>query len=310
MKLPPLEAVRYFEAAARHLSFTLAAEELFVSQSAVSQKVIQLEERLGYKLFYRKPRQLLLTERGSQLLPLVSSALNQIHDAFHNTSQADQEAVLRLCCQPSFASCWLLPLLSDFYQRFPDTVVNLVASLNQPDSNHNCFDISLSHGFGDQPQMLQKELFRDYIYPVATPELVERYQLDDLSNLAHVPLLHDSQPQAKLSTSWQRWLMEHQLQHIDTSKGYSFNRADLVVNAALAGQGVALGRHVLVAQQVAKGNLVPLTRKVTPDQSVYLVCQKGLLEHKQVAEFIDWIERVSRNFEHECDINKLMAKAI
>lgn len=308
MNLPPLEAVRFFEVAARHLSFTLAAEELFVSQSAVSQKVIQLESRLGYKLFIRQPRQLLLTDKGRELQPIVSAALKQLHDAFETVDRQISTRSLRLICQPSFASCWMIPTLGRFYSDFPDVVVNLIASLNESDVDENSLDITICHGFGDQPKMLQKELFRDYIYPVATPELIEKYQLYDLTNLAKAPLLHDSLPQAKLSTSWESWLTDHKLTHVDASKGYSFNKADFVINAALAGQGVALTRHVLVARQVAEGHLIPLTNTPIPDQRVYLVCLKSLLKHKEVSQFIDWIESESMNFEKQFGVNKLLGK--
>ncbi len=308
MKLPPLESVRYFETAARHLSFTLAAEELFVSQSAVSQKIIQLEERLGFKLFERRPRQLVLTEKGRQILPLVSLALEQIHDAFYPKKNESGARSLQLYCLPSFASLWLLPFLKSFYLQWPEIEVDLMAELTPPEVDSSKVRISITHGFGDEPQMLQKELFRDYIYPVAAPELVERFQLRNLENLHKVPLLHDSLPQAKLSTSWQRWLLDNDCHNVKANSGYRYNKADLVVNAALSGQGVALARHVLVAQEVAKGNLVPLTNRMTPDESVYIVCLKKHLEKQEVKKFFDWIEQVSHQFEHQFNINGLLSQ--
>lgn len=162
MKLPPLEAVRYFEASARHLSFTLAAEELFVSQSAVSQKVILLEERLGYKLFERKPRQLTLTEKGKQLFPVVNEALNQLHDGFNNLQAVSNTKSIQVYCMPSFATQWLMPLLSQFKAAHPHVELNLVVDIKEPTFNNDRLDIAINHGFGDQPQMIQKELFRDY----------------------------------------------------------------------------------------------------------------------------------------------------
>ncbi|WP_089139621.1 LysR substrate-binding domain-containing protein [Vibrio rumoiensis] len=306
MKLPPLEAVRYFEVSARHLSFTLAAEELFVSQSAVSQKVILLEERLGYKLFERKPRQLTLTEKGKQLFPVVNEALNQLHDGFNNLQALSNTRAIQVYCMPSFATQWLMPLLSQFKATHPHIELNLVADIKEPTFNSGRLDIAINHGFGDKPQMIQKELLRDYIYPVATPEMIETYQLHDLNNLNKVTLLHDSVPQAKLSTSWQKWLLDNNIKHVDARNGYRYNQADLIISAAQSGQGVALARHVLVAKKVATGKLLPLINDVTPDQSVYLTYLKKWSENPEMIFFIKWLEGKSREFEYNYHVNRLV----
>ncbi|WP_051333721.1 transcriptional regulator GcvA [Aliagarivorans marinus] len=298
LKLPPLEALRYFEAAARHLSFTAAADELCISQSAVSQKVIQLEERLGYKLFERKPRQLLLTQRGATLYPAVNAALLQIHDTLNDLNQSHQLSPVELFCMPSFASRWLLPRLSDFNQRYPEVVLHLNAQVSEPNFYQQQVDIGICHGVGDHPALEQVRLFRDYIYPVASPEYLESHPVNTPGDLQRCTLLHDALPQARLATSWQSWLNAIGMSEIDCSRGYRFNQADHIVRAALSGQGVALARHALVAREVAKGRLVPLLDHVIEDGAVYLVCLRKLLARPQIQAFISWIRSQAEEFEN------------
>ncbi|MGB5446319.1 MAG: transcriptional regulator GcvA [Psychromonas sp.] len=307
-RLPPLEALRYFECAARHLNFTLAAQELCVSQSAVSQKIIQLEECLSYKIFERKPRQLRLTDNGEQLFHSVHLALNQIRDTVNTIESRKQIRRLEIYCMPSFASRWLMPCINDFHQNHPNIDLNLVANLSEPNFHNEEVDIGICHGIGDQPSMVQKLLFRDYIYPVASPELLKRVSLKTPEDLSKVTLLHDSLPQAKLSTSWHRWLSELNIKGVDHNSGNRFNQADLVVQAAIDGQGVALGRHALVAREVAKGRLVPIFNHVIEDDGVYLVCLKKLIERPQVGHFIDWMKQQAQIFESQFNINNIIQK--
>ena len=306
LRLPPLESLRYFEAAARHLSFTQAAQELCVSQSAVSQKVIQLEERLGYKLFERRTRQLLLTENGATLYPVVHAALIQIRDTLSEIESSSRMSKLTVYCMPSFASRWLMPRLHDFHIKHPNIDLHLVAELTEPNFHNEIVDIGICHGMGDQPAMEQRLLFRDYVYPVASPELLQQQPLNNPQDLTDTVLIHDSLPQAKLSTSWQRWLAERGVREVDCSSGYRFNQADLIVQAAIDGRGVALGRHVLVAREVQRGRLVPLFNDHERDDGVYLVCLKKLLDRPQVAAFFSWMQTQADQFTEEMGVEKML----
>ncbi|WP_409421914.1 transcriptional regulator GcvA [Pseudaeromonas sp. ZJS20] len=308
IRLPPLESLRFFEAAARHLSFTLAAQELCVSQSAVSQKVIQLEERLGYKLFERRVRQLLLTEQGAKLYPVIHASLIEIRDSLSEIESQGQMSKLTVYCMPSFASSWLMPRLHDFHINHPNIDVYLVAELAEPNFHNEIIDIGICHGIGDQPAMEQQLLFWDYVYPVASPELLAQTPLPTPRALANTVLLHDSLPQAKLSTSWQRWLVEHGVRDVDCGSGYRFNQADLIVRAALDGRGVALGRHVLVAKEVERGRLVPLFDDFQRDDGVYVVCLKKLMHRPQVAAFFSWLQQQARQFESELEVSALLTR--
>ncbi|SBT14074.1 transcriptional regulator GcvA [Vibrio celticus] len=307
LRLPPLEALRYFEAAARHLSFTLAAQELCVSQSAVSQKVIQLEQRLNFKLFERKPRQLTLTINGEHLYLSVQLALLQIRDTLSDIDSKDQMTRLEVYCMPSFASRWLMPCLSSFYQNNPKIDLLISASFSEPNFRNEDVDIGICHGVGDQPSMEQTLLFRDYIYPVASPSLLAKLPLRTPEDLRKTVLLHDSLPQAKLSTSWQRWFSDLGVSRVDCNAGYSFNQADLIVQAAIDGQGVALGRHSLVARDVAAGKLVPLFGHALEDDGVYLVCLKKLTSRPQIQRFSHWMRQQAKEFETRYSVDSILS---
>ena len=305
MKLPPLEALRYFEVVARHLSFTQAADELCVSQSAVSQKILLLENRLGYKLFHRKPRQLTLSREGSELLRHVILAFDQLQQAMQHISDIQQIRSIDLYCMPSMASCWLMPYLQDLYVTCPEISLNLVVDTCEPNFRDDAIDVALCHGYGDMPSMLKQFLLHDYIYPVVSKSLFEKYDCDPERCLQQIPLLHDSLPQVKLATSWRQWALYHG-KNIDTQAGHRYNRADLIMQAAIDGQGLALARHVLVARDVAAGKLVPLYPDSIQDQSVYLVCQKALLEKPHVHQFIELIVAKAKSFEQEYSVDKLL----
>lgn len=307
-RLPPLEALRYFECAARHLNFTLAAKELCVSQSAVSQKIIQLEERLGYKVFERKPRLLRLTESGEQLFQTVHHSLNQIRNTINSLETHQEIHRLDVYCMPAFASRWLMPYINNFHQANPKIDLNLVAQFAEPNFSSKEVDVGICHGIGFQNTLEQQLLFRDYIYPVASPDLLEKVSLKVPEDLSKTILLHDSLPHAKLSSSWSSWLTEFNVKGIDHNAGNKFNQADLIVQAAIDGQGVALGRHALVAREIAKGRLIPLFNKFTESESVYLVYPKASLERPQVLHFINWVKEQAQRFDGQHNINKILRK--
>ncbi|MGO3344517.1 MAG: LysR substrate-binding domain-containing protein [Marinomonas sp.] len=178
-----------------------------------------------------------------------------------------------------------MPRLHDFHIKHPQIDLHLVAELNEPNFHKEVVDIGICHGIGDQHALEHTFLFCDYVYPVISSELLQKQPLTQLEDLAKTVLLHDSVPQAKLSTSWSRWLLEHGVCNIDCSSGYRFNQVDLIVRAVLDSRGVALGRHVLVAKEIKRGRLQPLFNDYERDDGVYLVCLKKKKEQPQVAAF-------------------------
>ncbi|HBO38984.1 MAG TPA: hypothetical protein DD638_10010, partial [Pasteurellaceae bacterium] len=239
----------------------------------------------------------------NELLRHVVIAFNQLQTAMQHIAEIQQARAINLYCMPSMASCWLMPQLQDLYQCVPDLSLNLMVDISEPDFLDDSIDMALCHGYGDHPNMVKKFLFQDYIYPVVSRDLFLQYNQDSELCLHHLPLLHDSMPQAKLSTSWQQWAAQHK-KTINTQTGYRYNQADLIMQAAINGQGIALARHVLVARQVAEGKLVPLFPEYTQDQSVYLVCRDTLLQKDHILRFIDWIEDKALSFITDFQIDK------
>jgi LysR family glycine cleavage system transcriptional activator len=207
---------------------------------------------------------------------------------------------------PSFASRWLMPCINDFHKMYPNIDINIEANFLEPNFSNEEVDLGICHGKVEYTSMEQHLLFKDYIYPVASPDLLKNITLETPEDLNKTILLHDSIPQAKLSTSWSRWLSELQIKDVDHNSGYRFNQADLIVQAAIDGQGVALGRHSLVAREIENGRLVPLFGHIVEDGAIYLVCLKKLAERQQVCHFIDWVKQQAKNFEKQHNINKII----
>ena len=196
--------------------------------------------------------------------------------------------------------------LNHFHQMYPDIDLNLAANFAEPNFQNEEVDIGICHDVTEQPSMAQSLLFRNYIYPVASPDLLKKISLKKPEDLNKTILLHDSLPQAKFGTSWSRWLSELNIEGVNVNNGYSFNQVDLIVQAAINGQGVALGRHAFVAKEIANGRLVPLFEHSVEDGGIYVVCLKKLLERPQVANFIDWIKQQSTDFERDFNVNKVI----
>jgi len=308
IQLQSLDSLRYFESVARHLSFTEAAKELCLTQSAVSQKIIQLEKRLGYPLFERKIRQINLTNSGEILYRSVHNSLSQIRNTLNELNVSAPTSELNIYCMPSFANRWLTPKLNSFQESFPNININLLAVNPEPDFTHEHIDIGIFHGLSDNQSSMQPTvLIKDYIYPVASPELLKRIKLDNIYDLKNTNLIHDSLPNAKLASSWQKWLFERNV-HIDEvnyNKGYRFNQADLIIRAAIDGQGIALTHHVLVAKDIEDGRLVRVLDGISPCEEVNIVCFNDLLTHPPIKIFHDWILDQATVFERKFNLEKL-----
>lgn len=287
--LPSLEALRYFEAAARHLSFTRASQDLFLTQSAVSQKIQALEQHLGYPLFHRLPRGLRLTSRGERLYTGVAEALGLIGATLHQIGDEALAGTLKVRVMPSFATKWLLPRLAAFNQAFPDIQLQVDADLALPSFKGDEVDLAVTSVWTDDARLAQRHLFEDLIYPVASPALLERCALHDYRDLAGTTLLHDSMPHAAYSTNWDAFLSRQGRYDIDTRGGSAYSRADLVLQAACSGQGVALMRHSLCADDLRQGTLVRPFADVQYDGHVWLVCPHDHLERPRIKAFGDWL---------------------
>lgn len=287
-RLPPFGALRAFEAAARHLSFTRAAQELCVTQAAISHQVRQLEDWLGEPMFTRRGHSLTLTRKGASYLAALSQAFDRIAGATGRVREAE-EGPLRITVLPSFASRWLLPRLPAFRASHPEVDLRVTSSLEIWEGGAE-FDAGIRSGLGRWAGLKADLLARESLSPVCSPALaLGPPLLAEPADLASVPLLHD-QPRA----GWEQWC-RHANVSLDLSQGPVFNDSALVLQAAVEGQGVALGRLTLAADDLRKGRLVRLFDLVLPnDYSYWLVYPRAAAQRPGLVEFRRWLLEEAR----------------
>lgn len=285
-RLPPLNALRGFESAARHLSFTRAADELNVTQAAISHQVKGLEEWLGKPLFRRAGRGLHLTEAGQLYLPPVRDALDGLAAATGRLLADEDEQVLTLTTMDSFAATWLMPRLLRFRQKHPDIDVRLTASDGLVDLARGDVDMAIRYGQGNWAGTESEFLLSEELYPVCSPELLERGPpLETPQDLANHTLLHDD-----MVIDWAHWLEAAGVTGVDASRGPYFQHSYLTTDAALRGEGVAIGRSALVSHALAAGTLVrPFDLALPASSAYYAVWAKGAGQVSKIRVFADWL---------------------
>jgi len=304
-RLPPLNALRAFETSARCGGFTSAARELHVTPAAVSHQIKSLESHLGVELFRRLPRGLRITEAGRQLLPHLTKGFDHFARAVEDLSAGGLAGPLAVSTAPSFATLWLVPRLSSFLRAHPDIQVTVLAAETPPDLSRGEVDIRLPYGMGNYPGLATKLLMREQIFPVCAPTLLNQLRLRRFSDLRHHTLLHDinTGPEEPHMT-WRRWLRDAGVSGVDADQGVKFGNSILLVEAAVRGQGVALGRLSLVGDHLATGRLVrPLKASQVADYAYYAVTTRSGAERPRVQAFLDWldaeVERDAREAEGE-----------
>jgi len=296
-QLPPLNALRVFEAAARHLSFTRAAEELHVTQTAVSHQVKLLEAVLGQPLFRRFNRRLVLTEAGQAYLPSLSQAFDAMDAATRKIGRRGGPRPLRISTMQSLAVKWLVPRMPRFQAQHPGIDLLISTSPHPVDFRRDEIDLAIRLGGGHYPGLHAEHLMDDYVFPVCAPALVTGDPpLRAAADLKHHALLHDIWVlSAEESPTWRNWLAAAARQGadiagIDATRGPGFSDAAMVLQAAIAGQGVALGRRALVAADFAAGHLVqPFGPELKNRFSYFLVCPPALAQSREVTVFRDWL---------------------
>jgi LysR family glycine cleavage system transcriptional activator len=292
---PALEALRVFEAAARHASFTQAAAELHVTQGAVSQRVQGLEAELGVNLFRRLIRRLELTADGKRLAQGVREGLARIACAVSELDRRSESGPLAVSMLPSFASCWLVRRLPRFQYAHPDIEV-LVMADEQPVNlqAEDGAEVAIRFGPGHYPGLSTTPLAPDSVGPVCTPLLLSRHGvIETVDELLDMPLLHDSTADGDGSgTGWKSWLAQVGARGDDPrlSTGSSFTQAHLALEAALLGQGVAMARTSLASDSLAAGRLVRVLPEIAPSAYRYFfVCRPEAAWRPKVARFRDWL---------------------
>jgi len=292
-RLPSLNALRVFWAAARHGSFVKAAGELNVTPSAVSLQVRQLEDELGLKLFERTARGLALTSPGQRVLPDIASAFERLQESFSALNiSAHGGSMLTVSAAPSFATKWLLPRLSGFLAANPEIEVSLKATVELADFERSEADIGIRYGRGDYPGLETELLLREMVFPVCSPELIvgkKKHATAEI--LSASTLLHDdSTGESEALPGWKMWLIAAGIDGVDWRKGSHFDQSALAIEAAAAGLGVALAPAVLVETDLASGRLVRLdTAELSEPFSYYLVYPSDRSERQAVKAFRSWI---------------------
>jgi LysR family transcriptional regulator, glycine cleavage system transcriptional activator len=290
--LPPLNALRAFTVAARHLSITKAAEELHVTPAAVSHQVKLLEEFVGAPLFIRLTRALKLTDRGQAALPVLSEGFDRLQKGAALLSERQNEDVLTVTTTPAFAAQWLVPRLADFQERHPEIKVRLEATISVVDLRRDGVDVGIRWGPGAYPGLDAQRLFDEEIFPVCSPRLLAgAHPLTSPHDLIHHTLLHASDGTGNITyADWRMWLNFAGATEVDWRKGPEFAHENMTVQAAVEGHGVALVVTSLVRDNLALGTLVKPFEQVLPtDFSYCLVTPRENREKPAVRAFQDWV---------------------
>jgi len=281
--LPSLSALRAFEAAARHLSFTRAAEELHVTQAAVSHQVRVLEEQLGVSLMRRSTRRLELTPAGERLQAAASSAFGQLVAAVAQLRRSDRQ--IAITTTPAFGARWLAPRLGRFAARHPDWELTVRHTTQTLDLEREGLDAAIRYGNGAWAGLAADLIVTAPLVPLASPRLVRTYGLAEPVDLTRVTLLHDED-----SSQWTEWLLMAGLNPEIARRGLIFDDENALIQAALEGQGVALVSEQLVTDAVAEGRLVqPLGTRLAEDSGYYLVYPKARLKEAKFRSFREFL---------------------
>ena len=291
--LPPLNALKVFEAAARHLSFTKAADELHVTPGAVSQQIKALEDYIGGRLFRRTKRALLLTDAAQASLPILREAFDKLEEASRILTARGDSKRLTVSVAPSLAAKWLVPRLDRFHERMPDIEVWISADMDVVDFAVDDIDLAIRYGGGRYQGLETELLMEESILPVCSPRLLQGdHPLRTPHDLAHHPLLHDGSPDQDdtANTNWAMWLKAAGVGDIDAKRGAKFNQSSLVIEAAVAGKGVALAKQTIALADLEAGRLVAPFDLTTPSNfSYYLVHPASKSRNAAVKAFKKWL---------------------
>lgn len=293
VQMPPLDLFRGFEAAARHLSFTRAAAELFVTQSAVSRQIQALEERLGVELFVRRNRGLSLTAAGEQMQRAVAQALLTLQNAVERIAPDPRQNLVTVTSSISFCSLWLIPRLTAFRKLHPDVDVRISADNQVLDLDRERIDIGIRYCPVARAPQGSIRLFGEEILPVCSPALLKDRSrpLKTVSDLKNHVLLHlDDADRSIPWLTWDVWLESAGMPDLKPAGSLRFSHYDQVINAAIGGQGVALGRRPLVRSFIEEGSLaVPFPLGSVTDRAYFIVRTAATAARREVNAFVDWL---------------------
>lgn len=287
-RLPPLTALRAFEAAARHLSFAQAADELSVTPAALSFQIKSLEENLGSALFRRLNRAVELTEAGHALLPGCKEGFANLSMAWNAVQRSLDGRGLTITAGPAFTAKWLAPRLFQFAQEHPEIELRFSASLRLVDLDRDEVDVAIRFGYGPDKDLWSLPLAEEWVTPVMTPALAQEFRTP--SDLVNAVLITDQSIEfLEPKCDWDAWFRTVGLDPVE-AHGPKFSQADHAVDAALAGVGVTLARRALVVKDIMEGRLVaPFSVALKTGARFRFVCRQGTENKPQIKAFRDWM---------------------
>ncbi|NNF23870.1 MAG: transcriptional regulator GcvA [Rhodobacteraceae bacterium] len=305
-RLPPLTALRAFDAAARHMSFAKAAEELNVTPAALSFQIKSLEDHLGHPVFRRLNRAVELTEAGRALAPGAADGFEALSAAWRAARRASDTSVINVTAGPAFTARWLAPRLFIFARAHPEIELRFTASLRILDLERDEIDVAIRFGYGGDEEGMAFPLIEEWLTPMMTPELAAEYPAPE--DLHRALLLHqDDIAFLDPPADWPEWFRLAGLGPPPAS-GPRFSQSDHAVDAALSGAGVALGRISLASREIADGRLVaPFSLALKTEAHYRLICSKGSENRPQVRDFIDWVKAEAETMQNLSEGRTLVA---
>jgi DNA-binding transcriptional LysR family regulator len=293
--LPALDLLVGFEAAARHLSFTKAGEELFLTQSAVSRQIKELEEQLGVGLFLRRHRALALTEAGKSFYASAAQVLTTMRAATDQLRAQAGKKGLSVTTTNSFAALWLIPRLAGFTRTHPGIDVRIMADTRVQDLDRDGLDLAIRHGPASLAGSNAVRLMGERVFPVCSPRLLKDKSrpLREPQDLRYHCLLQYDDPEGRHPwLHWKTWLEVERIADLRPAGTLSFSGYEQIIPAAIAGHGVALGRSPLVKNLLASGELVaPFKSSADPARAYFAVVSKSAGGRPEVSEFVDWLKQ-------------------
>jgi len=284
-RLPALNALKAFEAAARHESFTRAAEDLHVTQGAVSHQVKALEAELGVKLFNRERQRLVITEAGRDYLIVIRDAFDRIAVGTERLLQRQTAGVLTVSTSPDFAAKWLMHRLGHFVEAHADIDLRVSATLHHVDFAREEVDLAVRHGDGNWPGLDTVKLSSEQLFAVCSPRLLSGRKLKKPADILKFPLIH-----LNGRADWTKWLQAAGVDDKKAIHGPVLNRDSMAIDAAINGQGVALTRTTLAAWDLIHGRLVrPHPDSLRLSKTYWIVCPKATATQPKIVTFRDWL---------------------
>ncbi len=292
--IPGLQSLKAFDASARHLNFTRAAAELNVTPAAVSHQIKELEEAIGVPLFQRTSRHMQLTRQGQVLKPAIADALEGITRALQKLRQVENPTQVRVTVSPSLAAKWLVPRLDRFLESVPGADVRIDVSSEPLDFDREDIDVAIRFGDGNYPGLVVEKLFHDTLFPVCSPELLKgAKKLREPKDLLQFTLIHlDWEAQGAVWPNWRMWMLAAGVKDFNDTRGLHFSQTSLALQAAIDGNGVALGDSTRVGDDLASGRLVkPFELSLrSPAQFAYhLITRRDTAERPMTKAFRNWI---------------------